>query len=144
MERPPLLNCEAAEGAAPPGSQLWPTPYLNEGDAARRVHRVGRVVEHSVPVQRPQSHVGQEEKGHDDEPGELQQPLLLAPHLSGKQACESAAVGKLASPDRSLFGAEATFTVAGGTDSRRCDAPTAASAAARGSEPQRFRPAGQG
>lgn len=57
-----------------------PNPYLYERDPARTVHSVGRVVEHSVPIQRPQPDIGEEKKGDYSQPDELQQPLLFPPH----------------------------------------------------------------
>ena len=86
-------------------------PDLYPEDAARTVHCVGRVVEHSVPVQRPQPDVGEEKKSRYEQPGELQQPLLLPPHLSGRKRVKQRR-WKLAKPPTSrLFRAETTFTL---------------------------------
>lgn len=57
-----------------------PNPYLRERDPVRTVHWVGRVVEDSVPIQRPQPDIGEEKKGDYSQPDELQQPLLFPPH----------------------------------------------------------------
>lgn len=69
-------------------SRAEPDPYLKQRDRARTVRGVGRVVEHSVPIQRPQPDVGQEEEGDHRQPDELQQPLLFPPHGCGSgRAC---------------------------------------------------------
>lgn len=88
-----------------------PTPYLIDGDAARSVRRrVGRVVEHTVPVQRPQPDVGEEEKSRNDQPGDLQQPLLSPPHVSVRKCDQQQRRRKLASAEAPLCEAETTFT----------------------------------
>lgn len=63
-----------------------PPTHLRLLAAAGSVRRVGRrSVEHPVPVQGPQADVGEEEESRNEQPRELQQPLLLPPHRSGRR-----------------------------------------------------------
>ena len=137
-EAAPRSSGQPCRPPRPPSSR---TPYLYEGDAARTVQCVGRVVEHSVPVQRPQPDVREEKKSRYEQPGDLQQPLLLPPHLSGRKRVKQRR-WQLSSPEAPLSQAETTFTVTGGRTPAlwRC---AAVSSAARGREPLRFRLSGE-
>lgn len=63
--------------------------YLEPEDATRSL-RVGRVVERPVPVQGPQSDVGEEKKSRQEQPGDLQEPLLSPPHVPGRMLVKQA------------------------------------------------------
>lgn len=69
------------EGGKPPREPSF--AYLQREDAAGSV-RVGRVVERPVPVQGPQADVGEEKESRQEQPGDLQQPLLSPPHVPGR------------------------------------------------------------
>ncbi|KAF6739502.1 hypothetical protein FQA47_020130 [Oryzias melastigma] len=98
-----------------------PAPYLSRGDAARTVRRVGGVVEDSVPVQRPQPDVRQEEESGYEQPRDLQQPLLLPPHGSGGRVQSGGDGGKSGSETR-LYPDGGNFHSGSGDGQRRCDA----------------------
>lgn len=97
-------------------------PYLYLGDAARTVHWVGRVVEDSVLVQRPQPDIWEKKKSRYEQPSELQQPLLFPPHLSGSKTAREATAVRTGESRTPAFPSGDNFHSDCGDRHRHCDA----------------------